>query len=252
MTKKKWKIFILLLAFAMILPGYGKAMDFVSANTPSMTMVVDPGHGGMDGGASAADGTLEQALNLAIAKAVKKEGEKYGVHVVLTREDENGLYYEGENPGRWTKVGDMKERKRIMDEIDPDITLSIHLNNFLSDTGVCGAQVFYPDIGEQSLKEENLALAEALQKAMNQEVNAGKDRIVLPKSGIYLFRDVKKPILLVECGFLSNPTDAENLKTEEYQRKIAWVIMETIAKQYGLKAQKSQNTRIVEGRTKRE
>ena len=87
---------------------------------------------------------------------------------------------------------------------------------------------------------------------MNQEVNAGKDRIVLPKSGIYLFRDVKKPILLVECGFLSNPTDAENLKTEEYQRKIAWVIMETIAKQYGLKAQKSQNTRIVEGRTKRE
>ena len=91
MTKKKWKILILLLAFAMILPGYGKAMDFVSANTPSMTMVVDPGHGGMDGGASAADGTLEQALNLAIAKAVKKEGEKYGVHVVLTREDENGL-----------------------------------------------------------------------------------------------------------------------------------------------------------------
>lgn len=252
MTKKKWGMLALLLAFAAVLPGYGEALHFVSANTPPMTMVIDAGHGGMDGGASAADGTTEQALNLAIAKAVQKEAKKYGVHTILTREDENGLYEKGQEEKRWTKVGDMKERKRIMEAAYPDLTLSIHLNHFLSDPKVRGAQVFYPDGGEGEEKETNIALAEALQAALNEKVNAGKDRIVLPKSGIYLFRNVHKPILLVECGFLSNPSEAAELSSTAYQEKIAKVIIETVAQKYSLRRINHQRIPVVDGRTKKE
>ena len=156
-----------------------------------MTMVIDAGHGGMDGGAAGADGTTEQKINLDIAKALQAEAKKYGISAVLTRESEDGLYEE-ENGGKWSKVGDMRQRKRIIEEEDPDLVVSIHLNSFISDTSVHGAQVFYPKEGESSLVDENKALAEKVQAALKEELGEEPTASYYPKAACICLRTQKE------------------------------------------------------------
>lgn len=142
MKLKKIVIVLLLLGFVCSVPGYRQIVETAGRLTYSLTLVVDAGHGGMDGGAQAADGTTEQQINLKIAEAIEKEAEKYDIKTVLTRKSESGLYEEGKQDGKWTKMGDMRERKRIIEETRPDVTVSIHLNSYTADTSVCGPQVF--------------------------------------------------------------------------------------------------------------
>lgn len=104
---------------------------------------MDPGHGGMDGGAQSSDGTSEKDINLSIAEQVKKQLEGEGVKVIMTRYKDEGLYDESqEGTIRSLKTQDMKERKRIIDDSKADLTVSIHLNSFTQDSSVKGAQVF--------------------------------------------------------------------------------------------------------------
>ncbi len=248
MKLKKIIIALLILGCVCSIPGYRQITETAARLSSPMTMVIDAGHGGMDGGAAGADGTTEQKINLDIAKALQAEAKKYGISAVLTRESEDGLYEE-ENGGKWSKVGDMRQRKRIIEEEDPDLVVSIHLNSFISDTSVHGAQVFYPKEGESSLVDENKALAEKVQAALKEELGEGADRIILPKSGMYLFENAKRNMLLAECGFLSNPDDLANLKTQQYQQKIASAVMEGIAEFYGLTPQEKKRTKVIDSRT---
>lgn len=124
------------------MPGYRQALQIAAKLSVPMTLVIDPGHGGPDSGAVASDGTVEKNINLAISLALKQEAEKYGIKVVLTRDSDAGLYGEDNTSGRWLKLGDLKERKRIIDEAAPDLMISIHLNSFQQDSKVKGSAGF--------------------------------------------------------------------------------------------------------------
>ncbi len=249
MRIKKFVLLLLLLGCIFVMPGYGQAWQIVQQLSVPLVMVIDPGHGGMDGGASARDGTQEKDINLAISMALAEEAEKYGVETVLTREDREGLYSEENHSGRWSKIEDMKERKRIIEETDPDLTVSIHLNNFLQDPDVYGAQVFYPEDSAEDVLEENKDIAKRIQRALTEGLDDGSNRIVLPKSGIYLFKDTERSMVMVECGFLSNPGDLEKLKDEAYQEKIARCIMKAVAEKYSLKIKNNMKEGVVDSRT---
>ncbi len=250
MKRKKILLLAVLVAAVVAMPGYGQVVEMAGQLTVPLTMVIDAGHGGMDSGASAKDGTSEKDINLAIAKALAKQAEDYGIRVVLTRETEDGLYAQDNAGGRWSKVDDLKERKRIMEDANPDLVISIHLNSFISDSAVRGAQVFYASGGTSEQEEESKGLAEEMQKVLNEKANEGKDRIVLPKKDMYLFREADCTMILVECGFLSNPEDARLLVDEKYQKKIAGCIMGSVAKKYDLKAAEKSKIYVIEGRTK--
>ncbi len=239
-----------LLAAVAVMPGYSQVVEMAGNLSSPLTMVIDAGHGGMDSGASAKDGTCEKDINLTIARALAADAEKYGVRAVLTRETEDGLYAQTGGDGRWSKVEDLKERKRIIAEADPDLVISIHLNSFMADSSVRGAQVFFAGGGSQEQKAESKALAEEIQNRLNQEANEGKDRIVLPKNDMYLFREADRTMILVECGFLSNPDDARLLTEAGYQEKIAGCIMKSVAKKYELSVTEKSKIFVIEGRTK--
>ena len=125
----------------------GKNVNATEECSDSAVIVIDPGHGGFDGGASASDGTAEKDINLQISMQLKKVMEEYPVKVIMTRQEDVAL-----NPSegniRSMKRQDLQQRRRIIDEVQPDLAVSIHLNNYKADASVYGAQVFYPK-GEQ-------------------------------------------------------------------------------------------------------
>lgn len=250
MKIKKILLAGMILAAVAVMPGYDRVVEMAGNLSAPLTMVIDAGHGGMDSGASAKDGTSEKDINLAIARALAAKAEDYGVRTVLTRETEDGLYAQGGGNGRWSKVEDLKERKRIIAETDPDLVVSIHLNSFMADSSVRGAQVFYAGGGSEEQRAESKALAEEIQSRLNKEANEGKDRIVLPKNDMYLFREADRTMILVECGFLSSPADASLLTETDYQEKIAGCIMKSVAKKYDLSAAEKSKIFVIEGRTK--
>ncbi len=194
-----------------------------------ITIVIDAGHGGMDGGASAADGTLEKDINLAIAKALAEEMKGYPVNVVMTREEDCGLYEEKGQSIRQKKREDLLRRKEIMEGDGVELAVSIHLNSFPQDEKVYGAQVFYP---LAQTKETDVSIAEnpskkyaeAIQKSLEINIEDGREREAMVKNDILLFKNAGSNMVLVECGFLSNPAEAGKLKTAEYQRILSEAI----------------------------
>ena len=250
MKLKKLVIVLLLLGFVCSVPGYRQIVETAGRLTHSLTMVVDAGHGGMDGGAQAADGTTEQQINLKIAEAIEKEAEKYDIKTVLTRKSESGLYEEGKQDGKWTKMGDMRERKRIIEETRPDVTVSIHLNSYTADTSVCGPQVFYSEEGRKELVAGNRGLAEQVRQSLRETLGERADRAVMSKSDIYLFRNIDEHMILIECGFLSNPAEAADLKREEYQRKIASSVVNAVCEYFNIPCKKTEKREVVDSRTK--
>lgn len=119
----------------------------VQTGTAEYIIMIDPGHGGMDGGASDSEGTLEKDINLAVAKKIAELAGKYDCAAVLTRETDEWLCETEEGSIRSRKTADLKARCEMIKEYKPDITVSIHLNSFKEDPGVKGAQVFYPSEG---------------------------------------------------------------------------------------------------------
>ncbi len=227
--KIKFFIFMILLAaLVLTIPGTPQLQQIVSETVPTLVLVVDAGHGGPDGGASGADGTEEKDINLAIAKAVEEEGARRGIEVFLTRKDNQGLYAEDNVDGPWRKLDDMKQRKEIIESSGAHGVISIHLNSFPSDTNVRGAQVFYPTMGNPQIAEESQKLAGAIQTSLVTGLQDGSNRIEMAKNDIYLFEEALVPTVLVECGFLSNPKDLENLKKEQYRKKLASCILNGI------------------------
>lgn len=196
-------------------------------------IVIDAGHGGMDGGAAAADGTQEKDINLEIAKALAAIIQEYPVEVVMTRSDDTGLYTDDERSIREKKREDLKNRKKLMESEGVILGISIHLNSFPQDEKVFGAQVFYP---QQQTDETNVpskgglcgksgkAFAEAVQKSLEINISDGRERTAMMKNDILLFKDAAADMILVECGFLSNPEEAERLKTAEYQQSLSQAI----------------------------
>lgn len=185
------------------------------ADRAEFCVVLDAGHGGDDPGKIGINGAKEKEINLLIAEKVKKYLEANDVRVVMTRESDDGLY----DPGASNKkVQDMKRRIAIIDETAPQITVSIHQNSY-SEEYVHGAQVFfYTD------SREGQELAEAIQRQLVNKVDPENKRQVKANDSYYLLKKTGTPIVIVECGFLSNGEEAEKLCDDEYQEEIAWAI----------------------------
>ena len=182
----------------------------------SPVVVVDAGHGGEDGGAVAADGTVESGLNLAIARRVRDLLTFAGVPTTVTREGDAAIYDPGSATLREKKVSDLHNRVALVNELPGAVLLSIHQNSLPSSPSTRGAQVFW---NRQEGAEE---LASSIQEALNGAVNAGNGKNAKAiDSTIYLMKNVPCPAILVECGFLSNRTETGQLLTGGYQLKLA-------------------------------
>ncbi len=178
-------------------------------------VVIDAGHGGIDPGKVGVDGSLEKDINLQIAKKLAGFLRAADVDVVLTRESDAGLYDENVSN---KKVQDMKNRVAVIEEKKPALTVSIHQNSYHEEY-VHGAQVFY-----YGGSEESKELAERIQRELAAHIDPDNARQAKANESYYLLKKTSTPIVIVECGFLSNYEEAEKLSTESYQEKTAWAI----------------------------
>lgn len=176
---------------------------------------IDSGHGGNDPGKVGVDGSLEKDINLQIAYQLKAYLEASDVKVVMTREDDRGLYKESDSH---KKMADMKNRCQLIDEAHPDLVVSIHQNSYHEEK-ISGGQVFYYKDSQKGKR-----LAELIQKRFDFVLGGKNTRQAKPNGNYYLLLHVKQPIVIVECGFLSNWKESAALNTEEYQDRLAWTI----------------------------
>ena len=190
----------------------------VALPSTGKVVVVDAGHGKPDGGAVGVNGTLEADVNLQIALKVQKLLEQSGTTVILTRSDENGISELDNATLREKHRADLKNRANIGNEVDGDIFVSIHLNK-IEQKSVTGWQSFY-----KKGNDESINLTNCLQKGLNEVMQKENRKEPAGISGIYIVENVKIPISIVECGFLSNSEEERLLNTDEYQTKLAWGI----------------------------
>ena len=212
-------VMIALLFVSMIVVAKETA-DFVVSRkmmdeNKSRLVVIDAGHGADDSGKVGINGALEKDINLSIALRLKELLEQQDIPVVMTREDDQGMY---PKTGSNRKTRDMKKRMEMINKEQPALVVSIHQNSF-PDESVSGAQTFY---FEGSL--EGKFAAEILQKQLITTLQPKKERVAKSNTSYYLLKNTNYPIVIVECGFLTNPEEAKLLCDEEYQQQAAWAI----------------------------
>ena len=178
-------------------------------------VVIDAGHGGPDPGKVGVNGALEKEINLKIAGRLKSLLEQNDVLVVMTREEDKDLASEHASN---RKNEDLRARIRVLEEAEPVLMVSIHQNSY-PEPDVDGAQVFY-----YSSSKEGKKLGTQIQESLKREVKDGNHRIAKANKEYYLLKKATCPAVIVECGFLSNPEEAELLAQEEYQEKLAFAI----------------------------
>lgn len=215
--RKKIELILLMLTLAGLVMVSKKLEKYVNSDKvekKEYTVVLDAGHGSSDSGKVGINGVLEKDINLSISKKTKKYLEKKGVRVIMTRDKDESLA-EGENGNR--KVQDMKARVKRINDTKPDLAVSIHQNSYHEES-IHGAQVFYYEHSESGEKD-----ARILQEAL-LAVDPDNTRQVKANTTYYLLKRTEVPILIVECGFLSNQEEAEKLASEDYQKEIAKAI----------------------------
>lgn len=183
-----------------------------------VTVVVDCGHGGDDPGKVGVNGVPEKEINLKIGKLVQKKLVSRGIKVEMTREEDE--MFAGEESQN-KKIEDMKARVAFINETAPALTVSIHQNSY-RDRDVRGAQVFY-----YSHSEEGKEAADIMQGAL-LALDAENKREEKANDSYYLLKRTEVPTIIVECGFLSNPQEAELLTGADYQEKVADAITEGV------------------------
>lgn len=207
-------------------------IGFISKNTTaafslpirSTVVVIDPGHGGRDPGASGETGVTEEEVNLQIALKLRRLIEQGGGTAIMIREDHSGLYTEGGNGRETRKSEDLKNRHALINSCGADILISIHLNSF-PESQYYGAQTFYLKNDEKSRK-----LAEIIQNEVIKVLDRGNDRKSKPTDSVYILKNNNMPGVLIECGFLSNHEEERLLDNEHYQEKVAWSIFVGVVK----------------------
>ncbi len=192
-------------------------------NNTIPTIIIDAGHGGEDGGAIGIDGTIEKNLNLEIALKLNDVLSVMGYETRMVRISDISIYNGNPKTLREKKVSDIRNRTAIMEEYENCLYVSIHQNKYDA-TSIWGAQTFYSPNNEQSKK-----LAQFIQSSIATELQPeNKRQIKQSGTSIYVLYNATKPAVMVECGFISNPNELSQLKTEEYQSKMAFSIMSGI------------------------
>jgi len=178
----------------------------------------------MDGGCSDAEGVTEKGINLNIALTVRDLSNFFGFHAETTRDRDISIHDRGVKGIRNQKISDMENRLALFNKYDEAVCVSIHQNTF-TDPQYSGAQMFY---SENILESERLA--SIMQSSFVRNLQPYNQREIKPSgSELYLCHNSINPAVMIECGFLSNPGEAELLKNEEYQRLIAFTIFSGLA-----------------------
>lgn len=185
----------------------------------SPLILVDAGHGGSDPGMIGVGGLEEKGINLSISLLLRDTLEKSGYSVIMTREEDEGLY---DSSAANKKAQDMQRRIAMIREHMPVLSVSIHQNSY-HDAGVHGPQVFYYESSVEGKK-----LAEAVQSSLNDLLEVDRPRKVKGNTSYYLLKRSSGTLVIVECGFLTNPVEAQKLQTKEYQEKVAAAVSEGI------------------------
>lgn len=221
-NKKQWMLRLGALALCAVSVFYAGKETLQKVNSGKTQtvkerpcVVIDAGHGGFDPGKVGINGVLEKDVNLSIAEMVKMFLEADDIEVVMTRESDAGLYAESDSN---KKVQDMKNRIGIIEEADPMVTVSIHQNSYHEEY-VHGAQVFY-----YTSSTGGKELAGFLQRRLVEDIDPSNTRVEKENDSYYLLKKTSSPIVIVECGFLSNREEADALSNRAYQEKIAWSI----------------------------
>lgn len=208
---------LVVLTFAVAAYGTSMATTTVAQMIPlarDHTIVIDAGHGGVDGGATSCTGVLESQFNLEISLKLEDLFHLLGYKTKMIRRTDISVYTSGETIAA-KKVSDLRQRVKLVMETENPILISIHQNTF-PDSKYAGAQVFYAPGNEP--------LARELQESLVRNLNPGSNRNCKEADGVYLMQHVSCPAVLVECGFLSNPAEESKLRDAAYQQKLCSVI----------------------------
>lgn len=219
--RKKIELLLILLVLTGLIICSRHLTKYVltdKVETKKNTVVIDAGHGGSDPGKVGVNDALEKDINLEIARKLKKLLEKKGIHVIMTRKEDKAL--EGGQRGS-QKVQDMRERVKLINKNRPELAVSIHQNSF-HQADVHGAQVFY---FKHSAEGEKYA---GIMQEVLRTVDQGNTKQPKADDTYYLLKKTEIPIIIIECGFLSNPEEAEKLTTKEYQKEMAQAIADGI------------------------
>ena len=190
-------------------------------------VIIDAGHGGVDGGAVAPDSTLEKDINLDIALKLNEMLKLIGAETILTRNSDISIHSETAKTIRAKKVSDIHNRFSIIEKNPEYIFISIHQNSF-SNPNYKGAQVFYSPNNAPSVD-----LARCIQTSLSSQLQSDNEREIKECStDVYLVYHSKSTAVLCECGFLSNPHDLSDLKKDEYRSKVALCIFNGILDYY--------------------
>ncbi len=206
---------VIVMLFQMVAERHMEMPAFFESGQIETTVIIDPGHGGEDGGATGVTGTLEKGINLSISRKLQAILEFYGQNTVMTRDEDESIHDRGDSV-RGRKVSDIKNRVKLVNKAENPILLSVHLN-FFPQESCRGAQVFY-----SANNGDSKVLAESVQGMLKSGMNDGNNRSAKKaEKSIYLLNHVECPAVLTECGFLSNYNEESLLVTEEYQTKLA-------------------------------
>lgn len=216
----RYKVIFGVLLSVVVLLGLGYSLQreqtLVQGGLSAPVILIDPGHGGEDGGAVGVSGEIESQINLAISQNLEQLLLLYGVEAVLLRDEDISLHEEGADSIAEKKSSDLKQRVAMINSYSQGILLSIHQNSF-TDPRYWGAQVFYASGAED--------LGIHVQTALKEGLDTENTRVSkLVDSSLYLMNRVEMPAILVECGFLSHHHEALLLGTSKYQMKIACVL----------------------------
>lgn len=220
---KKYKaILIVFLLIVLVSSIYFKIAKQTSSRFNDVTIVLDAGHGGRDGGCVGVSGSVEKELNLKYVLSLKEKLVKYGYKVVLTRATDDGLY----SPiASNKKISDMNARMEIIKKNNPNLVISIHMNSF-NDSSVSGANCFYKIDDEASFNCANL-----IQKSLYTNCDVLGENA---KKGDYFMLNCSYyTSVLIECGFLSNPEEEIKLNSEEYLNKFTDAIANALLLYFG-------------------
>ncbi len=217
-AKRFFRVFFIFLVLLLVVSSHNLTASRHTATSPSdKFLLIDPGHGGEDGGASSADGTLEKTINLAIALDLRDMLTVFGVPTKMTREVDVSIHDPNCTTTRQMKVSDMQNRLKLYESAS--MTVSIHQNHF-SVAKYDGAQVFYSASHPSSVT----AATAVREKILSLVQPNNKRELKQATDSIFLLRRTTKPAILVECGFLSNPQECEKLQQTSYRQQMAFAI----------------------------
>lgn len=209
---------VLFLLFVTVISynNFSYTMANIKAIEARKCVIIDAGHGGVDGGTTSCSGITESVYNLQIALRLQDLMHLLGIKTTMVRTTDTSIHTEGETIAS-KKISDLKNRVKLVENTQNSILISIH-QNYYHDSRYAGAQVFYAN------KNMSHDFAVRMQNALVSGLRNNNTRKAKKADSIYLLQKITRPGILIECGFLSNPKEESMLRSDDYQKKLCVVI----------------------------